>query len=297
MAEATHTIASQGSDPEADPNSVGVTRSKAMMSAENSVHQIQIQPGILRDSRYTIYLFNVGTFAPLLENGNRAHIIMRPPLIPMIAIPACPAGEPYVKCCSFPELVSQFRTDPMTEQPVVHNDEAAHVAQDIINPQNQLAAGVSAKVVIENQWREVASPLHQGDDLGKFGVFFSLNETPAAEELARAKARVEKTYRAELTKAEMQARAGKLGDISELAHFAADHFRVQAGWHVAVTVPDDCPNCGEPIKKGIAYHVNSFGATCVIDWRKAVAAGIKTKADVPEELRWFKEKSSTGAVV
>src|SRR5277367_305408 len=130
MAEANATIASQS-----EPGSVGDVQAKAMMSALNSVTRIQIQPGIFRESRYTVYIFNVGAFAPMQTNGVRAHDVRRPPLVPVVMLPICPAGTDYVKCCSFPELVSQMRMDPLTEQPLVHQDEGVKVAQDIINPQ------------------------------------------------------------------------------------------------------------------------------------------------------------------
>lgn len=280
MANATHTIESQS-----EPGSVGAEQAKSMMSAVNSTQKIMIQPGIFRESRYRVYIFNVGSFAPMQANGRREHNVQRPPLVPVVMLPACPAGQDYVLCCSFPELVSQMRIDPLTEQPLVHQDEGIKVAQDIINPQN----------LTGNQWQEVSSPFHEGTDLGRFGLFYSTSEVPTAEELGKAKARVEKTYRAEITKAQVQARAGKQNEISELAHFAADHFRINEGWHTPMQVPDDCPNCGEPVKKGLAYHTNSQGAVCVLDWKRAVNAGVKTKADVPEELRWFKEKSSPDA--
>jgi hypothetical protein len=281
-ASEVHTIASQS-----EPGSIADQQAQSMMKGLNAVNRVVIQPGILRESRYTVYLFNVGTFAPMQPNQVRAHQVMRPPLVPCLMIPACPAGQEYISVASFPELVSQFRTDPMTEQPLVHHDEGAKVAQDIINPQN----------LTGNQWAEVTSPFHEGTDLGKFGIFYSMNEVPTAEELSKAKARIEKTYRAELQKAEVLARAGKMNEISELAHFAADYFRVKAGWHTPVEIPETCPNCGEDIKKGVAYHVNTFGAKCVIDWRKSYNAGAVKYEDIPEEFRWKKDKSSTGAAV
>jgi hypothetical protein len=53
--------------------------------------------------------------------------------------------------------------------------------------------------------------------------------------------------------------------ISPLMHFAMDYLGISAGWHTSLRHMISCPNCGDQVLEGIAYHKNAFGEKCIID--------------------------------
>jgi hypothetical protein len=129
----------------------------------------------------------------------------------------------------------------------------------------------------------------EGNDYGKLGVFWSLNDPPTDEEVAKAIRRKETFYRKRLD----QARALEASDPKSLYafltptdHVAADYFGEEFTWHKVSVRPVSCPNCGESIKAVAAYHRNVDGVICVIDWKRTVEAGVKKMKDVPESKRW-----------
>jgi hypothetical protein len=44
----------------------------------------------------------------------------------------------------------------------------------------------------------------------------------------------------------------------------------------------DCPNCGERIKAGVAFHKQEEGTLCILDWKRAVASGVRTRQQAYE---------------
>jgi hypothetical protein len=145
----------------------------------------------------------------------------------------------------------------------------------------------------------------EGNDYGKLGVFWSLNDPPTDEEVAKAIQRKEAFYRRRLN----QARALEASSPKDLHlfltptdHIAVDYFaRVyeseeQFSWHKVMVMPSKCPNCGESIKTNVAFHASAAlgGVLCVIDWKRAVEAGVKKLEDVPESKRWDAKQSSRG---
>ena len=66
---------------------------------------------------------------------------------------------------------------------------------------------------------------------------------------------------------------------------------MNASWHLRTAIQEACPNCGDQINPGIAYHSSSVGGVCVLDWARTVKAGVKSRDDVPMEARWWEEES------
>jgi hypothetical protein len=134
-----------------------------------------------------------------------------------------------------------------------------------------------------------------GTDLRAQGVFWTRNNPPTEAEVAKAHKRIEKYYRGLLEKAT----ALEYSNPKELAerlqnedyHLAADYFGEEFSWHkkrvkkVAPVVKSECPNCGNEIKRGIAFHFDPDTGLCVLDWKRAYEAGKVKLEDVPESKR------------
>jgi hypothetical protein len=123
-----------------------------------------------------------------------------------------------------------------------------------------------------------------------------MNEVPTEEELKGAEARRLVYYKRIFEEANALLRSDpkKLQEVlTEDHHLAAEMFGQDVDWHRLSTPKIECPNCGEKIKEGIAFHrVN--GDLCVLDWEKAYLSGAVKKDQVPEGKRWFEEKRGPG---
>ena len=83
-------------------------------------------------------------------------------------------------------------------------------------------------------------------------------------------------------------------NIGQEHHDAAEYFHVKNAWHTVAELPTLCENCGEPLPMAtVPFHRNMMGLICVRDWKRTVEAGAKTREDVPEEKRWWKEAKKT----
>lgn len=168
----------------------------------------------------------------------------------------------------------------------IDSHDARRVAQDIVNPDN---------LTLNQDMKLDASRIYSiGNDYGRLGVFWSTNSKPTDEEVRKAVHRKEEYYRARLNEArKLETTNPKVlyEYLSIIDHIAADYFGEEHAWHRRPERPDFCPNCGEQIRMGAAFHTSPAlgGLLCVIDWKVAVKAGVKKHEDVPEEVRWWKE--------
>jgi len=257
-----------------------------MLDANQSLKVASIiasDPSYNRPPDYWINIFNISQVEMPGEPGI-SFVRHRPTDFPTLRIRRCPPGQPWVLALRVGNIVHYKIPAPDTGQVNFASIDGERWATDLINPANL------GRSMWTNQDNSDMDQMHGGsDDLSRRGVFWSLKVEPTAEELAKARARMEKHYRQEVQKAEDLARAGKISEIGSEAHAAADYFRESYGWHVKTSVLDSCPNCGEPIKSGIAYHQSPLGL-CVLDWKRTVAAGVRTKADVPEDQKWWADE-------
>lgn len=256
MASATHKLANQTLI-----DKKGVKENADLLNPE----AFRGNPNLVRPADYFIYIFNTGAMK---------HVVDRPPMFLKVNIPACNKGERYRIAFKLPNICHQTWPDPDTGTPRVHSEYGERVAMDMINP-NNLGVDQDAEI-------DPSTVFSAGNDLSVFGVFWSRNETPTEEELQKAEARRDKYYRRLITTAREKARLGKHVDITDIEHMAAEHFRLNESWHTVVEAPIDCPNCGEQIKAGVAYHKNSMDLICVLDWDRAIAAGAKKESDRPK---------------
>lgn len=214
-----------------------------------------------------------------------------PPLVPHLEIRECPRGERYVLITKIPHPLNQMIMRENGERYIDSHD-ARRVAMDIVNPDN---------LTLNQDY--ITNPTNVnsvGNDYGRLGVFWSLYEIPSDEEVDKAIARKEEYYRMRLQEArklEMTNPRELYTYLAVIDHIAADYFGEEHSWHKRAMKPIFCPNCGEQIREGAAFHASqAMGTICVIDWAGAVKAGVKTREQVPVELRWWKEKASREGV-
>lgn len=267
----------------------GFTRIGA--TANPTVNHIPVDG--LRPTEYHIFLYSVSkrkmadsTLAFVVENA----------AMKTVAIPACKQDERFVKVMAIAHPVQTLEADPNNlGETVVRIDRARYVAMSICNPD---------VVALSMDHLPPASSLAKysisgGCDLIKQGVFFCEwdSEDPAQypkfeKYLKMAEERRDIYYR--------QCLDGLMGMSEDQVRFvmnqdqrgidvrtAAEHFGEDVPGLRARTIKVGCINCGEKIPQGAAFHKSeALGVICVLDWRRAVDAGVKTLAEVPLAKRW-----------
>lgn len=247
--------------------------SARMAELENAKNfSSRLDPNLLREPDYYVYVYTVSP---------REFIVERPPHLKRLIVRACPRGEKYAMVTRIAHPFQQPDYDGNGEL-IARSHDARKVAMDICNPSN----------ITLDQDAQIDMTYAEGTNLTRQGIFWSLHNPPTDEEVNAAIARKETYYRGLLERA----RALEHVNPRELEltltpdyHAAADYFNVETSWHKTMVRPDACPHCGDPVRPGVAFHKNAMDTICVLDWRRAVDAGVKTKADVPESQRWWKE--------
>jgi hypothetical protein len=247
------------------------------MAQEQDYGPDYVDPMQFRKPEYSVYVYSVVDPRPIGKKLRRA----LPPLVPEMEIAELKPGETYTLVTTISHPVNQPLMRENGERYLDSHD-ARRLAMDLVNPDN-LSLDQDKKIDPTKLYSE-------GNDFGKLGVFWSLHNPPKDEEIAKAIARKEDFYRARLD----QARVIETSDpkalynyISTTDHVAADYFGEEFSWHRKSTKPEVCPNCGEAIKPGAAYHKMDDGTLCINDWKRTVAAGVRQRNQVPIEKRWW----------
>jgi hypothetical protein len=236
----------------------------------------------------------------VFSTSPREFRIDRAPLWSKLVLRGCRPGERCVVVAHIP--------DPMIQ--AVHNTEngrqrgEAHdgwrAAIDLLNPNNPTN---------DPDWNpgpEMAAffGTSAGADLFAQGLFLSLNETATEEEIAKAEKRREKRYLSLIAHADSleQTEPKDLAEFLKSAdgldlRLALDYFGEERAYHKKRVANRLCPNCGESIKTGVGFHKSAaLGVICVLDWKAAVDAGVKTRSDVPDDRRWWPLPGSDAAL-
>jgi hypothetical protein len=271
---ATQTIVwnKSGLAPSASEKSVG----KPINSA------VYINVDDLRSAEYVVYLHSISK-----RSFNQHNPIYR-----NVVIPACSKDERYITFMRITHPVQIPTVDPNNPNSasIIVIENAKRAALSICNPSyvgNDLAAQ-DKEIPFEYQISSSESNLTQQ------GVFASLNEVPTEEELKAAEARRATYYKAIFERMNGLFRSDPKKAQDELGldhHLAAEMFSIDVDWHKLTTPKIECPNCGEKIKEGIAFHYSN-GQRCVLDFERTYLAGAIKKEDVPIERRWWKEEKS-----
>jgi hypothetical protein len=236
----------------------------------------RIDRNMLREPDRMIHVFSV---------SKRSFVVDRAPLWVKLHLRGCGQGDRYVAVAHIP--------DPLLQK--VHNTEngryrgEAHdglrCAIDLLNPNNPTN---------DPDWNpspEMAALFgsSRGCDLFAQGLFLSLNETPAEAEIMKAEERRNSRYRALIAQADSLEQTNRKeleeflrGEDGTDLRMALDFYGEQRAYHKPMIATRSCPNCGESIKVGAAFHKSeALGMICVLDWDRAIAAGVKTKSDAP----------------
>lgn len=234
-----------------------------------------IDPGAFRTPKYFVYIYST---------SQKEFPVARPPMIPRLILKACPADKDYIQVAKLAEPFEQADRDIDTGEVRMRFHVARKVAQDILCPD---AVDMDSALSVDTR--------SSGNDLRVYGLFWSLNNPPTAEEIQKANGRREKYYRSLLERAQAleYVNPKELAErLNEDYHLAADYFDEEFSWHkkrvrkVNSATKVDCPYCGDQIKPGVAFHKGEDGELCILDWKRAYEAGKVTLKQVPEAKQW-----------
>lgn len=217
------------------------------------------------------------------------HTVARKPetvtriLFPRLQLRACERGERYVTCCAIPDPICQTSPDQERGGSRIDEHDGWRAAIDMLNPRNFSAdpfLGSNNPDFFANR---------NGSNLIALGFWPSLNAEPAEAEIRLAETNRDKRYRW-LARESTRLAARSKKDLDEFlqtypeTYTALDALQIKTDWHTPQTVTSACPNCGDEIKPGLAFHKSSVtDKICVIDPNKAYKAKAITK-DEYEEL-------------
>lgn len=206
-----------------------------------------------KEPGYVIYVYNI---------LNKEHLVSQPPIFPGVIIPACKPHEKF-SFTVLPAFVKEPYFKPGTTEMYYKNVDGRKAATSLLNP----SAFPGTKW--ESQLQKWDTGDQYGNNLNAYGVWWSLTKPDEAvkleKEIAAFRERVHRTMDELIKKGEEFAASGDLKSITPWMHFAMDYLGKQAPWHMATHHMIACPNCGDPVKEGIAYHRNSFGERCIVN--------------------------------
>lgn len=229
---------------------------QARANAENFGKSVLETQDNGRDAGYVIYVYNC---------LNREHIVVQPPLFPAFHIPPCKPDQKF-SFTKLPAFVKEPYFKPGSAEMFYKNQDGRKAATSLLNP------SALPTTSWENQLAKWEQPDQFGNNLNALGVWWSLTKPEETEkledELKTFMDRARRTLQAFVSEAELLAAQDDLKHISPWMHFAMDFFQKQAPWHMSQDHMIKCPNCGDVVKDGIAYHKNSFGEKCIVDMEK-----------------------------
>ena len=245
--------------------------SEGMNRANNIDYQFISQHYLLnRKPDFVVYLYNV---------SQQAFELSRPPILKKLIVPGKRPEGKYILATSFPCPLLHPRPNVDSNEFDILAQDTRRFVMDLINPDNfGLDQGAA---------NDPKTTLSQGTHLGARGLFWSLSNPPLDSEVDSAIARMEKQYKVLIEQAntvQLSAPATMHQILTPEHHFAADYFGEEYAWHSKKkrAATGTCPNCGDPIREGAAFHKTEEGVLCIIDWAKAIKAGVRTRAQAIE---------------
>ena len=199
----------------------------------------------------------------------------------------CHKGERYVCCGSIPDPPQQLAVDPDRgglRVEVEPRDEAGwRVAIDILNPNNP---SLDPYIHLNSQQAALYAT-GQNVDLIRYGLFPSLSNPPKEEEILKAEKARDDSYGKLVDEAFQEQATNPQGFRMWLrnnpdVNTAMEALGVKADWHTKAEIKSECPNCGDTIKAGVAYHTRANGRDCIIDAERAAKAGVSVEQDEDE---------------
>ncbi|MFZ1012866.1 MAG: hypothetical protein WAN28_05930 [Terracidiphilus sp.] len=191
-------------------------------------------------------------------------------------------GERFALCCAVPDPPQQLSIDAERggkRVDVEPRDEAGwRVAIDILNPNNPSLNPYFTPSPEQAALYEVGKDVN----LIKFGLFPSLNNPPNEEELLKAEQTRDAADDELINEAFQEQASNPQGFRRWLkAHpgisAAMEARGVTADWHHRAERKIKCPNCGDSVIEGVAFHKSSAGVVCILDPERAAKAGVEVK--------------------
>lgn len=251
------------------------------------VLSLMVDPEQMRLPEYMVYVHSI----------SQRDFHQPNPVFNDVYLRACPKDKRsmIVWAKSHPIGIPTLDPDNVSGPPKMVYVNAKGLALSICNP-SYLGNDLAVQERDITDWANISS---KECNLTRQGLFVSLNEVPTEDELKKAEARRVAYYKFCFKEANgiAQSEPAKLQDILTIDHhLAAEMFGEDVSWHRVVSPKVDCQQCGEKIKKGLAFHFIN-GRPCILDWEKAYLAGAIKKEDVPEGREWWtvdKPKRKTG---
>ena len=203
-------------------------------------------------------------------------------LFPHVVPKGCENGERYVTCCTIPDPIKQSRPDQENGGMRIDEHDGWRAAIDLLNPTN-----LSVNPYAGDQNPDFYAN-RSGQNLIAEGFWPSPNNPPSEDEIKAAEKRRDQHYRY-LTREATRLAAVSTKDLNEFlqsypdTHIAMDALGMSANWHTLSVIQSTCPNCGDTIKTGVAFHKSSVtDKLCVIDPEGAYKARAITKEEYDE---------------
>lgn len=255
-------------------------RTQSAMRGANPENFTFISGHAMRDPRRMIYIHTVArrTLPPVKRK-----------LFPGLQLRVCDQGQRYVLSAVIPDPVPESVNNEMTGDKDIREHDGMKAAIDVLNPRNPTS---HPKVPSDPFWGTNNPDFftnRNGSNLIALGYWPSLYQVPPEEEVARAERFRDNNYRW-LAREVQRLASRSTKDRDEFlqtypdAYNALDALGIKTEYHAPPTVTATCPNCGDAIKQGVAFHKSSVtDKLCVINPEQAYKAKAITK-DEYEEL-------------
>jgi hypothetical protein len=244
-----------------DPKTISAMRGANVENFQPIINGRQMRPPLRM-----IHIFSV---------AKRSFTVSRP-LFPRLQLRGCEDGERYVLCTSIPDPVPQSCIDEGRGDIRIDEHDGWVCAVDLLNPGNftmDLYNGAANPNFFANT---------SGMNLVAEGLFASINDIPTEYEISQAENARDKHYQY-LAKESQRLAAVSTARLNEFLQqypdtsTALDALGIETNFHSLKVVKHTCPNCGDMIKKGMAFHQSSAGILCILDPEKAFKAGAITR--------------------
>jgi hypothetical protein len=217
----------------------------------------------MREPRRIIYIHTVAkrSFGPLTRT-----------LFPWLKLAGCENGERYTTCTVVADPVTQACPDQERGGTRIDEHDGWRAVIDLLNPVNLTTNPYSGDMNPDFYANR------SGQNLIAEGFWPSLHEVPPEEEIKAAEGRRDRHFQY-LTREATRLASISTKELNEFlqsypdVHIAMDALGLEANWHTRSVVRASCPNCGDLINQGIAFHQSTAGVLCVIDPVRALKAG------------------------
>lgn len=242
-----------------------MSQAREMTYNENHGATTLVTQDRVQEPDYLIYVYNI------LE---QEHIVRQPPLFATFHIPACKKGEKFAYTV-LPAFVNEVYQKAGTTELTYKSIDGRKAATSLLNP------GAFPGIKWEGQVYDWKTDDQTGNNLNKYGCFWSLTRPDEKEKLEAEikifREIVRGTMEELIKEAETKYESGERKLITPRMHFAMDYLGKQAPWHMSMKHMISCPNCGDSIQEGIAYHKNAFGEKCIVDMERYLKSVVQTR--------------------